>query len=292
LVAEGVPEEIARRHAFQGELVHGPDIIALAHATGWEVMQVARAFFMLGERVGLDWLEHRLESLPVGQHWQRWAAQSMEDDLFLVRRQLVEKVITEAPEIPVDEAVEAFFVRRAEAEERLQRFWHDYYDALRRYYGMLDRIDAMLQNGTPATTPKGVLAGHVQATAAADQRGNELLNAYHTNLAANPQTGPGYAADLVRPHSYGIAHHVGMPLGEAAIIALEAYHHGGVLPAIGTAASTLALQPVINKIADAVSAQGQSTAAAEAMRKAMGKPTIDLRNPIHRLLFGGYLANQ
>ena len=26
-------------------------------------------------------------------------------------------------------------------EERLKRFWHDYYDALRRYYGMLDRID-------------------------------------------------------------------------------------------------------------------------------------------------------
>jgi hypothetical protein len=28
------------------------------------------------------------------------------------------------------------------AEEiRLQRFWHDYYDALRRYYGSLDHID-------------------------------------------------------------------------------------------------------------------------------------------------------
>lgn len=26
-------------------------------------------------------------------------------------------------------------------EERLQRFWHDYYDAMRRYYGMLDNID-------------------------------------------------------------------------------------------------------------------------------------------------------
>src|SRR5581483_8990441 len=26
-------------------------------------------------------------------------------------------------------------------EERLQRFWHDYYDSLKRYYGMLDRID-------------------------------------------------------------------------------------------------------------------------------------------------------
>src|SRR4051812_21898861 len=26
-------------------------------------------------------------------------------------------------------------------EERLQRFWHDYYDAMRRYYGMLDSMD-------------------------------------------------------------------------------------------------------------------------------------------------------
>jgi hypothetical protein len=26
-------------------------------------------------------------------------------------------------------------------EERLQRFWHDYYDALKRYYGSLDSID-------------------------------------------------------------------------------------------------------------------------------------------------------
>lgn len=26
-------------------------------------------------------------------------------------------------------------------EQRLQRFWHDYYDALRRYYGMLDNMD-------------------------------------------------------------------------------------------------------------------------------------------------------
>ncbi len=26
-------------------------------------------------------------------------------------------------------------------EERLQRFWHDYYDALKRYYASLDRID-------------------------------------------------------------------------------------------------------------------------------------------------------
>src|SRR5207247_4756314 len=26
-------------------------------------------------------------------------------------------------------------------EERLQKFWHDYYDAMKNYYGALDRID-------------------------------------------------------------------------------------------------------------------------------------------------------
>jgi len=122
LVAEGVPDEIARRHAFQGELVHGPDIIAVAHATGWAVLNVARAFFVVGERVGLDWLERQLEALPVGTQWQRWAAQSMEDDLFLVRRHLVEKVIAETPGVSADEAIESFFARRVDAEERLQRF--------------------------------------------------------------------------------------------------------------------------------------------------------------------------
>ena len=32
LIAEGVPEALARRHAFQGELVHAPDIVAVSHA--------------------------------------------------------------------------------------------------------------------------------------------------------------------------------------------------------------------------------------------------------------------
>jgi glutamate dehydrogenase len=122
LVAAGVPEEIARRHAFQGELVHGPDIIAVAHATGRSVLEAARAFFVIGERVGLDWLEAQLESLPVGTQWQRWAARALEDDLYLVRRHLVEKVIVDSGGSDVDEAVDDFFALRAEAVARLEAF--------------------------------------------------------------------------------------------------------------------------------------------------------------------------
>jgi glutamate dehydrogenase len=122
LEAEGVPAPLARRHAFQAELVHGPDIIAVAHTSGRTVLEVARAFFLLGERLQLDWLEKQVESMPGGSRWQRWALQSMEDDLFTLRRSLAEAVLDECGGLPIDEAVEKFLESRQDAYARLQRF--------------------------------------------------------------------------------------------------------------------------------------------------------------------------
>jgi glutamate dehydrogenase len=123
LVEKGVPKQIARRHAFQGELVHGPDIISIAQSTGRTVEEVARVFFLLGEALDIDWLEVRLEDLPATTRWQRWALQSMEDDVYLVRRQIADRVLAESEDgTPADEAVEAFLERRAEPLARLQRF--------------------------------------------------------------------------------------------------------------------------------------------------------------------------
>jgi glutamate dehydrogenase len=122
LVAEGVPPQIARRHAFQGELVHGPDIITVAHATGRTVLEVARAFFLLGERLQIDWLEQQLDDLPAGSRWQRWAQQSMEDDLFTLRRQMAEVVMAHADGRPIDEAVESFLEERADPLGRVEKF--------------------------------------------------------------------------------------------------------------------------------------------------------------------------
>ena len=122
LEAEGVPAALARRHAFQAELVHGPDIITVSHASGRTVLEVARAFFLLGERLKLDWWETQVESMPAGTRWQRWALQSMEDDLFTLRRSLAETVLDECSGLPIDEAVEKFLESRNDAFARLQRF--------------------------------------------------------------------------------------------------------------------------------------------------------------------------
>src|ERR1700680_3627396 len=35
-------------------------------------------------------------------------------------------------------------------EERLQKFWHDYYDAMKHYYGALDHIDWVAYSKNPA----------------------------------------------------------------------------------------------------------------------------------------------
>ncbi len=122
LVAEGVPPELARRHAFQSELVHGPDIITVAHTTGRTGLEVARGFFLLGEKLQIDWLEQQLEGLSAGTRWRRWAQQSMEDDLFTLRRQMTEKVLEQSGGRPVDEAVEWFLQEHAEAFARLEKF--------------------------------------------------------------------------------------------------------------------------------------------------------------------------
>jgi glutamate dehydrogenase len=122
LVAAGVPETVAHRHAFQPELVHAPDIIAVAHASGRAPLEIARAFFVIGERLDIDWLEAQLEQLRATTRWQRWAQQSMEDDLFALRRLLCERVLEVADGEGIDVATERFFAERSQMLERVMRF--------------------------------------------------------------------------------------------------------------------------------------------------------------------------
>jgi glutamate dehydrogenase len=86
------------------------------------VLEVGRAFFLAGERLSIDWLEQRLSEQPAKTRWQRWAVRSMEDDLYTIRREIVETVLEHAGGRPVDEAVAAYLEDRAAPYGRLQRF--------------------------------------------------------------------------------------------------------------------------------------------------------------------------
>ena len=90
--------------------------------SGRSIDEVARVFFALGGRFWIDWLEAELERLPTGSRWQRWALQAMEDDLLLLRRQLAERVLSEAGTRTPEDAVDAYVEGRTEAYKRLRRF--------------------------------------------------------------------------------------------------------------------------------------------------------------------------
>ena len=54
LMRQGIEERLGRRHVYQPELAHGPDIIAVARETGRTLEDVASTFFLAGERLHLD----------------------------------------------------------------------------------------------------------------------------------------------------------------------------------------------------------------------------------------------
>jgi glutamate dehydrogenase len=121
LIDHGAPPELAYRHAYQDELVHGTDIVDVSVATGRPLLEVAKAFFRAGQSFHIDWLERQLTDLPAETRWQRWARLSLAYDLMALRRRIVERIFEESPEAEADAAVDAFISAHLEQEGRLTR---------------------------------------------------------------------------------------------------------------------------------------------------------------------------
>jgi glutamate dehydrogenase len=122
LVEQGVPEPMARSHAFLPALARAPDVIAVAAAVGRSVEDAGRAFSLLDERAQIGWLEGQLDELPLRTRLQRWAVQALRDDLGHARSALAGSALEAAPDAPVPEAVDRFVEAQAEAIRRLESF--------------------------------------------------------------------------------------------------------------------------------------------------------------------------
>ncbi len=120
MVAQGVPSAVAEAAAWHPELSYAPDIIVASRSTGRPLTEAADAFFLLGERLGIDWLEGQVESLQAETKWQRWALGAITDDLRRVRREIAERVLA-LDDGDVRSAIDAFLESRADAIGRLTR---------------------------------------------------------------------------------------------------------------------------------------------------------------------------
>jgi glutamate dehydrogenase len=122
MVEAGVPADLARRYAYRRQLVHAPDAIALANRFDRPVSEVAEVMFEAGQAVGLDQLEELAAGYKFIDSWQRWALESLEDDMVGIRRQLTEAILEGSGDSTPAEAVAAYLDEQAPALARLGAF--------------------------------------------------------------------------------------------------------------------------------------------------------------------------
>jgi glutamate dehydrogenase len=122
LATEGAPREVAEAHALRAELVHTPDIVAVAGSVERSIEDVARVFFAIGAELRLDWMERELARVRSSTRMQRWALQAVREDAWKARRDLAESALRENPGAEPLVAVEAFLHTHATQAGRLEAF--------------------------------------------------------------------------------------------------------------------------------------------------------------------------
>ena len=105
LVADGVPEELARRIAHLDALFPVFDLVEISEQAGVGVEEAAGVYFALGERLELHVLHERIGALPRQERWEALARRALWEDLHGERRALTEDVLrtgdTDGPARPV-----------------------------------------------------------------------------------------------------------------------------------------------------------------------------------------------
>ncbi|WP_336079942.1 NAD-glutamate dehydrogenase [Thalassospira sp. CH_XMU1448-2] len=95
LMAQGVPEELARRIASVAQMVAICDVVRIAEATGRDVIEVASTYFAVGTRFQLGLMRAAAESIEAETYWQKMARAAVIDDLFGHQRELTRAVLAD-----------------------------------------------------------------------------------------------------------------------------------------------------------------------------------------------------
>jgi glutamate dehydrogenase len=92
-VAEGAPQNLARRIASLPLLAPVCDIVRIAATLKLPVEKVAEAYFKIGERFGFNWLRRSAGSLPTDTAWDKLAVSAIIDDFYGHQSDLTTRVL-------------------------------------------------------------------------------------------------------------------------------------------------------------------------------------------------------
>jgi len=93
LLERGVPEDLARRMAGLLLTRGGLDIADLAAVHKRDVIETAKMYANISQRLGVVWLHRCVENLAVEGRWQAMARGNLRDEFYAVRRELAIKLL-------------------------------------------------------------------------------------------------------------------------------------------------------------------------------------------------------
>jgi glutamate dehydrogenase len=123
LEASGIPSRLANRVASLGVMSAALDIVRLTRA-GRPVEDVARVYFGLGARFGLDRLRAAGSAIAAETPWQKAAVAAVVDDLFNYQSILASRVIRESD--GARDPVDAWLASRPRVVERIDQTMTDF----------------------------------------------------------------------------------------------------------------------------------------------------------------------
>jgi glutamate dehydrogenase len=117
----GAPAELASRVASLDAHNAALDIVELATKFRGRVVDVARVYFEVGARIGLDWLRSQVEQLRVDGPWQAVARTGLRDSALRIHRRLAERVLAREERGTAQARVEAWVSSAGEELAHWQR---------------------------------------------------------------------------------------------------------------------------------------------------------------------------
>ena len=92
-IEQRMPESLAVRIASLESMLCALDLVEVSTAARVDIHYAARAYFALGERIGLTWIKDQIESLTAEGHWQAVARGTLRDNLYALQRRLTAAVL-------------------------------------------------------------------------------------------------------------------------------------------------------------------------------------------------------
>ncbi|HEX9459230.1 MAG TPA: NAD-glutamate dehydrogenase [Thermoanaerobaculia bacterium] len=123
LEMDGVPERVAYRIASLGVMGAALDIVRLSRM-GRPVEDVARVYFSVGARFGLDRLRTAGASIAAETAWQKAAVAAVVDDLFNYQSTLASRVLSESD--GAKDPVDRWLAARPREVERIDQMMTDF----------------------------------------------------------------------------------------------------------------------------------------------------------------------